>query len=324
MSLLLIDKPEGPTSHAVVATIKRALGADKVGHLGTLDPFASGLLPVMLGNTARLADEAMDGKKGYLFTIGFGHETDTLDPTGKTIAEAACPSSEALASLEDTLGRFRGQIEQVPPVYSALKMNGMPLYEYMRGTGKLPIDIETKRRKVNIESLEKVDVNSEQLTLRVICSKGTYVRSLARDIAKALGSVGTCVRLRREMVEPWHVDQALRLNVDANGRIMAPEKSVLLERCQPCWSIAPTLPRAQIPESFGPRLLSGNAMSLNDSEITWDFKPKTASPAHVSQESIAEGIKLKLFVSCIGVTFLCEASPDNFGGWLIQPRKRIQ
>lgn len=314
MSLLLIDKPAGPTSHAVVATIKRTLGADKVGHLGTLDPFASGLLPIMIGNTARLSDEAMDGKKGYLFTIGFGRETDTLDPTGRVIAETELPSAEAVARVDSYLANFRGPIEQVPPVYSALKLNGMPLYEYMRGTGQLPIDIETKRRTVTIHSLELVDCNLEQLTLRVVCSKGTYVRSLARDIAKAMGTVGTCIQLRREMVEPWHVHDALPLSLGDDGRISAPEKQLLVSRLLPAWSVAANLPRGKISPELETKLLSGNPLVLNSADVVWedDLLPAAA------------GSEAKIFITSGETLFLCQAQKNTADDWKIQPRKRIR
>ncbi|NBW83421.1 tRNA pseudouridine(55) synthase TruB [bacterium] len=329
MSLILIDKPEGPTSHAVVATIKRALKAEKVGHLGTLDPFASGLLPIMIGNTARLSDEAMDGKKGYLFTIGFGHETDTLDPTGRVIASAELPEQNSLKNIDKVLEQFTGLIEQVPPAYSALKFNGMPLYEYMRATGKLPMDIESKRRSVTIHSLEVTDANCEQLTLRVICSKGTYVRSLARDIARTLGSVGTCIKLRREMVEPWHVDKALKLSIDESGRIAAPDAASLLERSLPAWAVAPSLPRARLNEILEAKLLSGNPIALPENEMMWDFPPEPAeSSAKSSNEAVfvvpLADVPVKIFARCNDTLFLCELTSAEHNMLKIQPRKRIQ
>jgi len=311
MSLILIDKPAGPTSHAVVSTVKRTLAVDKVGHLGTLDPFASGLLPILVGNTARLADEAMDGQKGYLFTIGLGKETDTLDPTGRVVAEAPLPDKLSAARIDEALESFRGQIEQVPPVYSALKMNGMPLYEHMRATGKLPVDIESKRRTVTIHSIERVDSSCESIALRVVCSKGTYVRSLARDIAKSLGTVGTCIQLRREWVEPWHVDTALKVALDANGRIAAPDAALLRAASQPPWSVAPKLRRAELGTHFLDKFISGNSMELSGEELCWT-KDSPGTDAAVE----------KIIVSCAEVMFLCEF--ERLGEkQKLQPRKRI-
>lgn len=313
MSLLLIDKPEGPTSHAVVALVKRTLKADKVGHLGTLDPFASGLLPIMTGNTARLSDYAMDGKKGYVFTIGFGRETDTLDPTGRVVREADLPTQQAIASLSSVLQAFRGTIEQVPPAYSALKMNGMPLYEYMRATGKLPADIETKRRSVVIHSLDLLEASVEKAVLRVVCAKGTYIRSLARDIAVALNTAGTCTQLRRELVEPWHVKEALTLMTDASGKLLPVEAAVLAERLQPAWTVVPQMPRARIDEEYEARLQSGNTLTLTPEILQWESEVR---PAPESMSS--------LFLSSGQTLFVCESAPAETAGLLkIQPRKRI-
>ncbi|MEY4066599.1 MAG: hypothetical protein RIR26_2807 [Pseudomonadota bacterium] len=320
MPLLLIDKPEGPTSHTVVSLIKRTLKTDKAGHLGTLDPFASGLLPVLIGNTARLADEAMDGKKGYLFTIGFGSETDTLDPTGREIAQAPLPSPLSAEDLEGVLNDFRGRIQQVPPVYSALKMNGMPLYEHMRATGKLPSDIETKRREVTIHSMEVVDWSLHALTLRVVCSKGTYIRSLARDIAKALGSVGTCTRLRRECVEPWHVQDALVLGLDGHNKMVAPDATILQSRLLPPWAVAPHLPRARLDDSHKQRFISGNPIGLEKSELLTEAFPDESNK---TKRDEAAGNSAKQIISCDDVLFLCEVAPLEADRILIQPRKRL-
>lgn len=319
MSLILIDKPEGPTSHAVVSMVKRVLAAEKVGHLGTLDPFASGLLPVMIGNTARLADEAMNGEKGYLFSIALGHETDTLDPTGRVVAEAPLPSHLIPMNIEAVLEKFRGQIEQTPPAYSALKMNGMPLYEHMRATGKLPIDIESKRRTVTIHSLSLVDYTSSSVVLRVICSKGTYVRCLARDIAKELGSVGTCQTLRREWVEPWHVNNALKVELDPSGRIAPAAIEVLEKACLPAWSVAPKLPRAILSADHKMKFVSGNPIELPIFELQW-------STEHAQKNAplkLEDGTQNKAIIHCEEILYLCELQKSSEDRIKIQPRKRI-
>ena len=155
--LILIDKGPNFTSHNIVAYIRKLFKNEyetevKVGHLGTLDPFATGLLPVLVGGVTRLSDEMMDGKKQYLFSIKLGTETDTLDNTGLVVKEMPVPENY-VQLLEKKLNGFKGKIEQVPPVYSALKMNGRPLYEYMRSEGKLPAEIETKKRSVFFETL---------------------------------------------------------------------------------------------------------------------------------------------------------------------------
>ncbi|MEY2986633.1 MAG: hypothetical protein RJB13_154 [Pseudomonadota bacterium] len=316
MSLILIDKPEGPTSHAVVAAMKRALSVTKVGHLGTLDPFASGLLPIMVGNTARLADEAMDGKKGYLFVIGLGSQTDTLDPSGRVVFSAPLPDALDQLKIEAAIAQFRGQIEQVPPAYSALKVNGMPLYEYMRATGELPIDIESKRRKITIHALECLEHTESRITLRVICSKGTYVRSLARDIALELGSCGTCIELRRELVEPWDVKNALKVFVGADGKVVPPDRAQVLAHCQPPWSMAPHLTRFSIDNGHKEKFVSGNHFILNIDEIK-NFTSGGNTLNKVDDET------QKAFVQCEDVSFLCEVTPLPEQLIRLQPRKRI-
>jgi len=278
--LVLVDKCEGPTSHAIVSALKRALSPERIGHLGTLDPFASGLLPIMLGGATRLADEAMEGRKGYLFTVAFGSETDTLDPSGNVVREAdfAHVTREA---VEEALHGFRGDISQVPPAYSALKVDGRPLYEYMRAEGKLPVDIESKRRNVCIESFNCVDFSvgedgRPRALLRVRCGKGTYVRCLARDLALCLGSAGTCVTLRRERVEPWSVDDARVFRfVDR----MTVEPEAVLECLQPPESLAPHLSEMSLPaDPFEKKLLSGNSFALDRAGITWGLRSPLGSP----------------------------------------------
>jgi tRNA pseudouridine55 synthase len=316
MSLILIDKPEGPTSHAVVAAMKRALSVTKVGHLGTLDPFASGLLPIMVGNTARLADEAMDGKKGYQFVIGLGSQTDTLDPSGRVVCSAPLPTELNAQKVDSALNLFRGQIEQVPPAYSALKVNGMPLYEYMRATGELPIDIESKRRTITVHSLECLEHTDSRITLRVVCSKGTYVRSLARDIALALGSCGTCVELRRELVEPWDVKNALKVFVGADGKVLPPDREQVLAYCQPPWSMTPHLTRFIIDKRHKEKFISGNHFTLSSAEFENFVAGRTAMSEVVGEIQ-------KAYVQCEEVSFLCElhSLPDQL--FRLQPRKRI-
>lgn len=253
--LLLIDKPAGLTSHSVVARLRRTLQIDRVGHLGTLDPFATGLLPIMIGGATRLADEIMDGDKGYIFDLFLGQETDTLDPSGQTIATAEVPS-QWQENLKSVLPQFTGSIIQVPPAYSALKMNGKPLYEHMRATGKLPADIATKTRNVDIHSIKVEALSSNTATLNVICAKGTYIRSLARDIAVALGTVGHCSALRRTLVAPWKVENALAFDIDNLNA------GVLKSNILPPEAMVPQLPLKDLPREFTRPLCVGNVFQM--------------------------------------------------------------
>jgi tRNA pseudouridine55 synthase len=212
---LVIDKPVGPGSTQVVGAVKRALREGgyakvKVGHGGTLDPLASGVLPVALGEATKLAGRMLDADKVYEFTIRFGEETDTLDGEGPVVAVSDVRPTRAL--VEALLPRFTGLIEQVPPVYSALKVDGRRAYDLARA-GEA---VELKSRKVHIRALT-VDacVGSgalSDITLTATVSKGTYIRSLARDIAHALGTVGHVTMLRRLKAGPFTLEPAISLD----------------------------------------------------------------------------------------------------------------
>ncbi|HWP66475.1 MAG TPA: tRNA pseudouridine(55) synthase TruB [Candidatus Limnocylindria bacterium] len=201
--LLLVDKDEGVTSAGVIRTLKGALGRVKAGHLGTLDPFASGLLPLCLGEATKVARYLLLEDKAYAGTIQLGSETDTLDRTGAVVACAPVPALDD-AALADVAARFTGAIRQVPPMYSALKRDGVPLYELAR-RGE---SVERAPRAVEVRELTLRRAADDRIALAVRCSKGTYVRVLAADIARALGTVGHLATLRRTAVGPFTVEQA--------------------------------------------------------------------------------------------------------------------
>jgi tRNA pseudouridine55 synthase len=212
---LIIDKPVGPGSTQIVSAVKRALRDGgypkvKVGHGGTLDPLASGVLPVALGEATKLSGRMLDADKGYDFTIRFGEETSTLDAEGEVVETSALrPSPEAVEAL---LPRFTGPIEQVPPIYSALKVDGRRAYDLARA-GE---EVELKTRAVTVHSLvchARPRANEvEEITLSASVSKGTYIRSLARDIARALGTVGHVAMLRRVKAGPFTLQSAISLD----------------------------------------------------------------------------------------------------------------
>jgi tRNA pseudouridine55 synthase len=215
---IIIDKPLGPGSTQIVSAVKRALriggyGKYKVGHGGTLDPLASGVLPVALGEATKLSGRMLDADKAYDFTIGFGIETDTLDAEGK--AAATSDVRPTRAALDAVLSRFTGPIEQVPPAYSALKIDGERAYDRARAGESF----EIRMRAVTIHRLEVVGVGGigegdelAEATLSCSVSKGTYIRSLARDISRALGTVGHVTMLRRTKAGPFTLEQAISLD----------------------------------------------------------------------------------------------------------------
>ena len=208
---LIIDKPVGPTSTQVVGAVKRALREGgypkvKVGHGGTLDPLASGVLPVALGEATKLSGRMLDADKVYDFTIAFGTETDTLDAEGAVVATSA--SRPSRAEVEAILARFTGEIDQMPPAYSALKVDGKRAYALARA-GE---DVVLKSRRVTVHSLRVTDGEADTVTLEARVSKGTYIRALARDIAHALETVGNVTMLHRSKAGPFTLDRAISLD----------------------------------------------------------------------------------------------------------------
>ena len=208
---IVLDKPVGLGSTTAVSAVKRILREagepkTKVGHGGTLDPLASGVLPIALGEATKLAGRMLDATKSYDFTIRFGAETDTLDAEGEVVATSAVrPTRE---QVEAALPRFTGKIEQIPPAYSALKIEGKPAYARARG-GET---VEPKPRAVTVHQLTVKDAHAGEVTLSATVSKGTYVRSLARDIARALNSVGHVTMLRRTRAGPFGLESAISLD----------------------------------------------------------------------------------------------------------------
>ena len=190
--VLLVDKPEGVTSHDAVARTRRTLGFKKIGHAGTLDPFATGLLILLVGEGTKLSNYLMDGRKTYTASIMLGEKRDTADLTGE-VTEVAPIGEICEVAVRRALSRFEGEIEQLPPMYSALKKDGVPLYKYARKG----VDLDRKRRTVFIHSIELVRLELPLIDIELCCSKGTYVRTLAEDIAEELGTLGHLVRLRR-------------------------------------------------------------------------------------------------------------------------------
>jgi tRNA pseudouridine55 synthase len=208
---IILDKPLGLGSTQAVSAIKRILRIagepkTKVGHGGTLDPLASGVLPIALGEATKVAGRMLDATKEYEFTIRFGEETDTLDAEGEVIAKSDVrPTMEEVNAIQP---RFTGLIEQVPPAYSALKIDGKAAYSRARA-GQA---VELKSRSVSISELHLIEASAEQATFAATVSKGTYIRSLARDIAHALGTVGHVSYLKRTRAGPFGLEKAVSLD----------------------------------------------------------------------------------------------------------------
>jgi tRNA pseudouridine55 synthase len=203
--VLLLDKPAGYSSTQAVARAKRFLSAEKAGHTGTLDPFATGLLPVVFGEATKFSRFLIDARKAYDAVLALGVETTTGDPEGAVTARREAPSDPA--RIDAVLAGFVGRQQQTPPMHSALHVNGKRLYEYARA-GE---EVERASRTIEIASLERLSLREGELAIRVACSKGTYIRSLAMDIGRVLGCGASLLALRRTGVGPFRLDDAIPL-----------------------------------------------------------------------------------------------------------------
>ncbi len=219
---------------------------------------------MLIGGVTRLSDDLISNKKQYLFEIKLGTQTDTLDCAGQVVKTASVPE-DYRNKISSVLPQFLGEIQQVPPVYSALKMQGRPLYEYMRAQGKLPQDIETKKRIIFIEKInlpDNLQGEIHTIALRVMCGKGTYIRSLARDISEAIGTVGYCSALRREYVEPWHVDNAALFSQEKKPTVEEIELNLITPQ-----ALLPRVAVLKIPQDFLKLFSAGNVVTLSLNSI---------------------------------------------------------
>ncbi|MDR2526156.1 MAG: tRNA pseudouridine(55) synthase TruB [Oscillospiraceae bacterium] len=249
--LLLLDKPAGITSFAAVAKVRRLVGEKKAGHTGTLDPLATGVLPILFGGATRLANYMPDGDKEYITRLRLGIATDTLDITGKLLAEK--PVQTGRAAVLSALSAFRGQIEQIPPMYSALSQNGVRLYELAR-MGKT---VERPARQVEIYDLTLLDAAPDlplhEYDLRVRCSAGTYIRSLVDDLGRALGCGAVVVTLRRTVAHGFTLAQCVTLEeLEASGA----------DCLRPVAEILHTLPVAVVTDAQAKRFCNGGALDF--------------------------------------------------------------
>jgi tRNA pseudouridine55 synthase len=255
--VLLLDKPEGLSSNAALQRVRRLLGADKAGHVGSLDPLASGMLPICLGEATKLAGEMVAGRKCYEFTLELGARTATGDREGEVVERASVPPLTGAAVIEALAG-FRGAQPQVPPMYSALKREGRPLYELARAG----IEVERAPRQIRIDRLELLALDGTRLHLVLLCSKGTYVRVLAQDIARALATCGHVTHLRRCYVEPFASTPMHTLEVLERTRGQgAPAPLIAADQA------LPDMPAVQVPAGSVVRLRQGQAVALPASGV---------------------------------------------------------
>ncbi len=204
--ILLLDKPPGLSSNGALQRVRYLLGRPKAGHTGSLDPLATGMLPICIGEATKLAGALLAGTKGYTVRMRLGERTDTGDAEGEIIERTALPILEP-GRIESAFAAHRGRQMQIPPMYSALKRNGQPLYKLAR-QGK---EVEREPREVEIYALELLEFTPDSLRARVSCSKGTYIRTLVEQLGVALGSCAHVSELRRDFVEPFRESPMLTL-----------------------------------------------------------------------------------------------------------------
>lgn len=255
--VLLLDKPAGMTSNAALQKVRWLLNAAKAGHTGTLDPMATGLLPLCFGEATKFAGELLTASKHYAATLRLGVRTDTADAEGQVLETR--PVAVTREQVEAVLARFRGDIQQVPPMYSALKRNGRPLYEYARKG----IEVERKPRKVSIFELDILKFGVDRLEIDVDCSKGTYVRSLADDIGVALGCGAHLTALRRTRIGKLRLEDAVTLEA---LEALPPEARDCLLR--PADTLLEELPRLELDEAEAMRFSHGQSVDAAEGHLS--------------------------------------------------------
>ena len=260
---LNVYKPKGKTSHDVVAILRRVTKIKQIGHTGTLDPFAEGVLPICIGKSTRLIEYLKDDK-AYIATVQFGKSTDTYDIEGKVINTS--DKKVNLQQITEELDNFRGTISQTPPIYSALKLNGKKLYEYAR-KGET---VEIKPREITINKLDIInfDENAQTLELYIDCSKGTYIRSIANDLGVNLGVYGHLIKLVRVKAGDFKIETAVTMDKlqtveDVRANLLNPLSML-------------DFPKYELNESEFERIIHGNPIeiSLNDciAILTYDAR----------------------------------------------------
>ena len=220
--ILIVNKPKGYTSHDVVNVIRKKLNIKKVGHTGTLDPNATGVLPILIGQATKISKYLIEHNKTYIAELKLGEKSDTGDTEGDIIEKKVIPNINE-EQIKNVLNSFIGKQEQIPPMYSAIKVNGKKAYEYARKNK----EIKLEPRNIEIYSIELINFKDNSIKFQVSCSKGTYIRVLCEDIAEKLGTVGLMQNLERTQVDKFDIEKAILLN-DINEQTIN-EKIISIE-----------------------------------------------------------------------------------------------
>lgn len=252
--VLVIDKPTGITSHDVVLKARRFFRIKKIGHAGTLDPLATGVLPLLVGEATKLSLFLTKQEKEYVATIKFGEETDTLDSAGKVIFSGDVKNFDEERTLK-VIKAFKGKIEQVPPQFSAIKKNGVPLYKLARKG----IDVEIEPREVEIKEIEVLKVCPPDLTFRVVCSSGTYIRALCRDMGRKLGYRGHLAALNRVRSGDFSLNESVGLKALEGG-----DRDLVSKKIIPMGALLKDIPYLEVEKSIEDKIRCGRHPRLED------------------------------------------------------------
>lgn len=218
--ILIINKPKGYTSHDVVNVIRKKLNIKKVGHTGTLDPNATGVLPILVGQATKISKYLIEHDKTYVAKVKLGEKTSTGDVEGEIIEKKEVPTEIQKEHVSEVLKKFEGKQKQIPPVYSAIKVNGKKAYEYARENK----EIKLEAREIEIYKIALIEFKKNEITFEVECSKGTYIRTLCEDIANKLGTVGFMKNLERKKVNIFTIDNAINLEYVSEKELISIEK----------------------------------------------------------------------------------------------------
>lgn len=223
--VLIINKPQGFTSHDVVNVLRKTLNTKKMGHTGTLDPNATGVLPILIGTATKISKYLIEHDKTYIATLSLGEKTDTGDSEGNIIEKDLNFQNISCKQIRDVLKTFIGKQKQIPPMYSAIKINGKKAYEYAR-QGQA---VQLEPRNIEIYSINLIKAEDKEITFEVSCSKGTYIRTLCEDIAKKLGTIGYMKELTRTSINEFKLENAIAIEEVKENSLIVGEKLISIE-----------------------------------------------------------------------------------------------
>ena len=223
--VLIINKPQGFTSHDVVNVLRKTLNTKKMGHTGTLDPNATGVLPILIGTATKISKYLIEHDKTYIATVSLGEKTDTGDSEGNIIEKDLNFQNISCKQIRDVLKTFIGKQKQIPPMYSAIKINGKKAYEYAR-QGQA---VQLEPRNIEIYSINLIKAEDKEITFEVSCSKGTYIRTLCEDIAKKLGTIGYMKELTRTSINEFKLENAIAIEEVKENSLIVGEKLISIE-----------------------------------------------------------------------------------------------